>query len=76
MNMRMHKLKQGLLSLVLGLLGLSSWAYPDRPITLIVPWAAGGSTDILARALSEQLDRKSTRLNSSHTDISRMPSSA
>ena len=24
----------------------------------------------------EQLDRKSTRLNSSHTDISRMPSSA
>ena len=26
--------------------------------------------------LDEQLDRKSTRLNSSHTDISRMPSSA
>ena len=24
----------------------------------------------------EELDRKSTRLNSSHTDISRMPSSA
>ena len=27
-------------------------------------------------ATSEYLDRKSTRLNSSHTDISRMPSSA
>ena len=25
---------------------------------------------------SEEIDRKSTRLNSSHTDISRMPSSA
>ena len=25
---------------------------------------------------NDQLDRKSTRLNSSHTDISRMPSSA
>ena len=26
--------------------------------------------------IAEPLDRKSTRLNSSHTDISRMPSSA
>ena len=26
--------------------------------------------------IPKQLDRKSTRLNSSHTDISRMPSSA
>ena len=30
----------------------------------------------LARATGTELDRKSTRLNSSHTDISRMPSSA
>ena len=29
-----------------------------------------------AKDISKQLDRKSTRLNSSHTDISRMPSSA
>lgn len=32
-------------------------SYPQKPITLIVPWAAGGSTDILARVLSEHLTR-------------------
>ena len=26
--------------------------YPNRPITVIVPWAPGGSTDAMARALS------------------------
>ncbi|MCO4888229.1 tripartite tricarboxylate transporter substrate binding protein [Cupriavidus sp. WGtm5] len=31
--------------------------WPQKPITLIVPWAAGGSTDILARVLSEHLTR-------------------
>lgn len=32
-------------------------AWPEKPITLIVPWAAGGSTDILARMLSEQMTK-------------------
>ncbi|QEZ44471.1 Bug family tripartite tricarboxylate transporter substrate binding protein [Cupriavidus oxalaticus] len=35
----------------------ASEPWPQKPITLIVPWAAGGSTDILARVLSEHLTR-------------------
>ena len=32
--------------------------------------------DVLGCTVEKEQDRKSTRLNSSHTDISRMPSSA
>lgn len=30
-------------------------AYPDKPIHLIVPWAAGGSTDAVARAIAQRM---------------------
>lgn len=36
----------------------AGWAqagYPDRPIKLIVPWSAGGSTDLLARAVGQNM---------------------
>ena len=43
-------------------------------VVVIIGSGAGGGT--LGNELAQKGDRKSTRLNSSHTDISRMPSSA
>ena len=47
--------------LVGGMLGLMSGAafaaYPDRVMTIIVPWAAGGATDQIARLLSVPLSQ-------------------
>jgi tripartite-type tricarboxylate transporter receptor subunit TctC len=45
--------------LVLGLLATASWAqtYPHRVVKLQVPFAAGGTTDIVARVISEPLGK-------------------
>lgn len=39
-------------------LGCHEQPYPSRPITIIVPWAAGGGTDRLARFLADALQRE------------------
>ena len=36
----------------------SAQSYPDRPITLIVPWGAGGGTDSTARIVASLLEQE------------------
>jgi tripartite-type tricarboxylate transporter receptor subunit TctC len=43
----------GLLVAVTSAATLAGEAYPTKPIQLIVPYGAGGSTDVLARAISQ-----------------------
>jgi len=37
--------------------GAAHAAYPERPITLIVPFAAGGPTDVVARIVGDHMSR-------------------
>jgi tripartite-type tricarboxylate transporter receptor subunit TctC len=52
-----HRIRALCATALLAVAGAASANYPDKPITLIVPWAPGGSTDILARALGERMSK-------------------
>lgn len=39
--------------------GIPAWAaWPERPITLVVPWGAGGGTDAVARIIGAELEKE------------------
>jgi len=52
-------MKKALLTLMLaGSASLSAFAWPDKPITIVVPFPPGGSTDLIARTLSNKMGEK------------------
>src|SRR5215813_6689133 len=53
------KPRSALLVLIAGLAAQAAFAqdYPSRPITLIVPYAAGGGNDLMARTAAEKMSK-------------------
>jgi tripartite-type tricarboxylate transporter receptor subunit TctC len=43
------------LAVMSGIAGVQAQTYPSRPITLIVPFPPGGSTDVVARIVAERM---------------------
>jgi tripartite-type tricarboxylate transporter receptor subunit TctC len=55
---RQNKMAKRLLAVVAALsfvTAASAQDYPKRPITMIVPFAAGGTSDVIARAVADQM---------------------
>ena len=47
----------GLFALALGVVPAASQDFPARPITVIVPFAAGGPTDVIARIVGDHMSK-------------------
>ena len=45
-------------SLAMAFAGTAHAAWPERPITLIVPWSAGGGTDAVGRVVAAELENE------------------
>ena len=55
-NLLPTALLSGLMALTLAQPALAEW--PDRPITWIVPWGAGGAADQITRVLAPAMEKE------------------
>lgn len=56
--MKLRSTLVGLAAIAAGMFSMPSMAaYPDKPVTVICPWTAGGGTDVLLRALSKEAEK-------------------
>src|SRR5574341_577078 len=52
-------MKKSIVAIVLALAPLAAGAaYPDKPIKMIVPWAAGGDTDAILRVVANAMEKQ------------------
>jgi tripartite-type tricarboxylate transporter receptor subunit TctC len=56
-SIRRTLLKIGAVAAALSVHGAFAQAWPSKPISLIVPFATGGTTDVLARAVGQELSK-------------------
>jgi tripartite-type tricarboxylate transporter receptor subunit TctC len=56
--MRVRTLVLSLLAAIFGAASVSADYYPDRPVRIIVPVAAGGGVDVMARMLAQKLSER------------------
>ena len=49
--------RRAALAILLAATPALAWAFPEKPVTLVIPFAAGGSTDVVGRIVAERMSQ-------------------